>query len=130
MCGVDVPRTGAVTTTALDRRPIVDGDFARAAALDRRPIVDRATSHLVWVSISVGRGYYIGDAEPAYWPAEDHWITGELAGLFHIPERNIVVRILPTPSATVKPCWLAAYLSSAVHDRQPLRWCRVVLLDW
>ena len=94
--------TTAVTSAALDRRPIVDGDFARAAALDRRPVVDRATTHLVWVSMSVGQGYYIGDAESIWWPAEDHWITGAISLFFAIPERNIVVKIVRTPNATVR----------------------------
>ena len=35
--------TAVGTTAAVDRRPIVDGDFARAASWDRElPIVDRA----------------------------------------------------------------------------------------
>ena len=93
--------TTAVTSAALDRRPIVDSDFARAAALDRRPIVDHATTHLKWVSMSVGRGYGIGDAESIWAPVDDHWITGDIATLFGIPERNIVVKIVRTPNATV-----------------------------
>jgi len=86
--------TMAVTTAAWDRRPIVDGDFARAKD---------ATTHLVWVSMWVsGFGSEgVRDAEPAWWPAGDRWVFGNVSILVGIPQRDIVVRIVPPPSATV-----------------------------
>jgi len=91
--------TTAVTTAALERRTVVDRDFAAATHAP-------ATTHLVWVAMWVsGFGSEgIRDAEPAWWPAGDRWVFGNLSILFHIPQRNIVVRIVPPPSATVRIC--------------------------
>ncbi len=90
--------TTAMTTAAWDRRSIVDGDFARASQIVR---TKDATTHLVWVSMWVGGWNGIRDAEPATWPVGDRWVKGNLSFMFGMPERDIVVKIVPSPTATV-----------------------------